>query len=676
MKRILTTGLISLTLIFLICLMLISRFTEQQQNQNIQHWKTTLSALADNQSLSVTRWMFATEASIKEMATNSSIRLYLQRLTGKTTAEQEQTAQLDYLRNFVIAAANREGYTDKRRTTVNANLKVTANSSLALYDKNLQVIAATPGLPSLSIEITDIIKSKQLLGNVIPSRIWLNDNEIGQISFVTAITGLPQFGAEGKVIGYLVGTKNAEKELYGLLRNFSVELQSLESALLQQKDEGIVYASPLRQDSTIVLSKTISSNSQNAAAQAFNTTGQFIQANDYRGIQVLAVSRKITSSDLKLIIKIDQQDALGSSAEKQTELQTMLILGTLLLLAMLIAAGWYGHLIKEQKSHLVLRKTSRELKEKSSLLDAINDNVSDMVLIVDNNIDLAFINSALAEKVAIAAEDSQGKNLNSVLGSHYSEQLTPIIQHCFSSNDECTHKCTLELKGALQTFMINLVPMNYGTTPAVMLHFHDITMIEAHQKQQTKLLRQIMQSLMNAIDLHDPYSANHSQKTAKIAVAVAEAMDLSEEELSTLEIAANLCNLGKLSIPQEILTKTTPLTAEEKVIVQNEVEHARDILKNIEFEGPVLETILHKHEYLDGSGPNGLSGDELHLAARILTTTNDFVAMISPRAYRDSLTVETALAALLKEAGSRYDRQVVASLFHVAENKLDTDSLQ
>jgi len=128
MKRVLTTGFISLTLIFLICLMLISRFIEQQQNQNIQHWQTTLSALADNQSLSVTRWIFATEAPIKEMANNSSVKLYLQRLTGKSAAEQEKTAQLDYLRNFVIAAANREGYTDKRRTTVNANLKVTANS--------------------------------------------------------------------------------------------------------------------------------------------------------------------------------------------------------------------------------------------------------------------------------------------------------------------------------------------------------------------------------------------------------------------------------------------------------------------------------------------------------------------------------------------------------------------
>lgn len=675
MKRVLTTGFISLTLIFLICLMLINRFTEQQQSQSIQHWQTTLSALADNQSLNVTRWIFSTEAPLKEMANNSSIRLYLQRLNGKSTAEQERTAQKDYLRNFIIAASNREGYTDKRRTTVNANLQVLANSSLALYDSNLQIIAGTPGLAPINSEISDAIKASSSIGTVSPTRIWLNDNEVGQIAFVTAITGLPQFGAEGKVIGYLVGTKNAEKELYGLLRNFSVELQSLESALLQQQNEGVVYASPLRQDPSSALTKAIAGNSLSAAAKAFKNTGHFIQADDYRGTPVLAVSRDIPSTSLKLIIKVDRNDALGQSAEEQAELQTILILGTLVLLAMLVASGWYGHLLKARKSNTILRATTRELEEKSSLLDAINNNVADMVLIVDQQVGLAFINHALADKVAINTEDSKGKNLNSVLGSHYAEQLTPVINECFSSQLERSHKRTLELKGVTQTFMINLVPMNYGSTPAVMLHFHDITMIEEHQKKQTNLLRQIMQSLMNAIDLHDPYSANHSQKTAKISVAIADAMSLNESERSTLEIAANLCNLGKLSIPQGILTKTTALTPEEKEIVQNEVEHARDILKDIEFEGPVLETILQKHEYLDGSGSNGLSGDELLLNARILTTVNDFVAMISPRAYRESLPVEVALANLLKDAGTRYDRQVVASLFHVAENKLDLDSL-
>ncbi|WP_420554303.1 HD domain-containing phosphohydrolase [Neptuniibacter marinus] len=675
MKRILTTGFISLTLIFMICMLLINRFTENQQTQSIQHWQTTLSALADNQSLSATRWMFSTEAPLKEIADNNSVRLYLQRLTGKTSAEQEKTAQIDYLRNLIIAAANREGYTDKTRSSVNANLRVIANSSLALYDANLKPIAGTPGLAPINKEIHDTIKSSLSVDTVAATHIWMNENQTSQIAFVSAITGLPQFGAEGKIIGYLVGIKNAEKELYSLLRNYSVELQSLESALLQKKDEGLVYASPLRQDKSSALAKVIPMNGQSAAALAFNAPGQFIQAKDYRGIDVLAVSRNIASTNLKLIIKVDRNDALGQSAEEQANLQMMLVLGTLALLAMLVAAGWYGHLLKEQKSNKELRTTALALKEKTSLLDAINNNVIDMVMIVDTDINLVFINHALASKVSINPEDSEGKNLNSVLGSHYAEQLSPLIKECFESQKDGSYKKSLELQGTLSTFVISLVPMLYGDTASVMLHFHDITLIEQHQKRQTQLLRQIMQSLMNAIDLHDPYSAKHSQKTATIALAVADAMALEENDRASLEIAANLCNLGKLSIPQSLLTKTEPLTDQERDIVQNEVQHTREILQNIEFDGPVLETILQKHEYLDGSGSNGISGDELLLNSRILTTVNDFVAMISPRAYRDSLPVEMALAIILNDAGKRYDRQVVASLFHVAENKIDFDIL-
>ena len=100
MKRALVTGIISLILIFLICLALIERFTTQQTQQNILHWQTTLSALADNQSLSVSRWIFATAAPLKEVASNNSVRLYLQRLTEQSTEAREASAQIDYLRNI------------------------------------------------------------------------------------------------------------------------------------------------------------------------------------------------------------------------------------------------------------------------------------------------------------------------------------------------------------------------------------------------------------------------------------------------------------------------------------------------------------------------------------------------------------------------------------------------
>jgi len=105
--------------------------------------------------------------------------------------------------------------------------------------------------------------------------------------------------------------------------------------------------------------------------------------------------------------------------------------------------------------------------------------------------------------------------------------------------------------------------------------------------------------------------------------------------------------------------------------MRQETIYAIDIIANIDFEGPVQETIAQKNELLNGSGyPNGLKEDDIILPARILAAANGFVAMISPRAYRDKLSEKEALDQLLKTADTRYDRQIVAALFHVVENKI------
>ncbi|HKJ09507.1 MAG TPA: HD domain-containing phosphohydrolase, partial [Gammaproteobacteria bacterium] len=133
-----------------------------------------------------------------------------------------------------------------------------------------------------------------------------------------------------------------------------------------------------------------------------------------------------------------------------------------------------------------------------------------------------------------------------------------------------------------------------------------------------------------------------------------------------------LANLGKIFVPKEILTKTGALTEADQEVLKKHVQYTLDILSGIDFDGPVLETIAQKQEHSDGSGyPKGLMGDQMLLTAKILAAANAFVAMVSPRAYRDAVSVEAALDQLLADSHSRYDRHVVAALFHVAENRSD-----
>jgi HD-GYP domain-containing protein (c-di-GMP phosphodiesterase class II) len=158
----------------------------------------------------------------------------------------------------------------------------------------------------------------------------------------------------------------------------------------------------------------------------------------------------------------------------------------------------------------------------------------------------------------------------------------------------------------------------------------------------------------------------------EVANAIARELRLSETDRASLDMAANLANLGKIFVPREVLTKTEPLTEAEQELVQRHVQFGVELLEELEFEGSVLDTIKQKQEHLDGSGyPHHLSGEQILLTARILAVANAFVALVSPRAYRGGMTPQAALDRLLKETGSKYDRHVVAALFHVAENRSD-----
>jgi HD-GYP domain-containing protein (c-di-GMP phosphodiesterase class II) len=153
---------------------------------------------------------------------------------------------------------------------------------------------------------------------------------------------------------------------------------------------------------------------------------------------------------------------------------------------------------------------------------------------------------------------------------------------------------------------------------------------------------------------------------AGFARAVAERLQARQEDVAVVEIAANLSQIGKLAIPREILTKTKRLDEAEIRQMQQHIAHAAKILRNIDFELPVLETICQMHERLDGKGyPEGLSGDQVRLTARILGACDVFCARIEPRSYRAAISPAEALE-ILRENSDRYDPEVVAALGDVA----------
>jgi putative nucleotidyltransferase with HDIG domain len=177
------------------------------------------------------------------------------------------------------------------------------------------------------------------------------------------------------------------------------------------------------------------------------------------------------------------------------------------------------------------------------------------------------------------------------------------------------------------------------------------------------------------VEMKDPYTAGHQLQVARLAAAIAQEMGLPESQVNIIRTTAAIHDIGKIYIPSDILAKPGKLGILEVSIIRTHAQGSYDILKNIDFGGPVAQIALQHHERQDGSGyPHGLKGDETMIEAKILAVSDVVEAMSSHRPYRPSLGIDKALEEIRQNRGTHYDPDVVDAclkIFSVDGFKLD-----
>ena len=171
-------------------------------------------------------------------------------------------------------------------------------------------------------------------------------------------------------------------------------------------------------------------------------------------------------------------------------------------------------------------------------------------------------------------------------------------------------------------------------------------------------------ALVKAIELKDATTAAHTWRVALYTRAVAEALGLSHELTERLTFAAALHDVGKIDVPDEVLLKPGPLTAEERGVIEAHPALGHELMTKLgETDPVVLELVRHHHERMDGKGyPDGLAGERISVGARVFAVIDSFDAMTSARPYRASggePAVLRGLAELKAGAGTRYDGEAV-----------------
>jgi diguanylate cyclase (GGDEF)-like protein len=175
-------------------------------------------------------------------------------------------------------------------------------------------------------------------------------------------------------------------------------------------------------------------------------------------------------------------------------------------------------------------------------------------------------------------------------------------------------------------------------------------------------------ALVSTVEARDPYIYGHSRKVNTYAVALAEAIGLSPDEVSKVSTAALLHDIGKIGIPDKVLNKKGKLNAEDWEAIKAHPGLGANIVDNIPNLAPCVSSILHHHERWDGGGyPEGLKGEEIPLEARILAIADSFEAMTSARPYRPALSLEEVLKELRQGAGLQFDPKLVEVFIGIIE---------
>ena len=201
-------------------------------------------------------------------------------------------------------------------------------------------------------------------------------------------------------------------------------------------------------------------------------------------------------------------------------------------------------------------------------------------------------------------------------------------------------------------------------------HYQVIYRDTTDRKRAEKTLKETLDSLrkavgvtiqvmVSAVEARDPYTAGHQVRSADLARTIATEMGLPQEKIDGIRMAGSIHDIGKLSIPAEILSKPTKLSEIEFSLIKEHPRQGFEILKGVESPWPLAEIIYQHHERIDGSGyPRHLKGDDILLEARILAVADVVEAIASHRPYRPALGIDAALEEISKNRGILYDPEV------------------
>jgi len=316
------------------------------------------------------------------------------------------------------------------------------------------------------------------------------------------------------------------------------------------------------------------------------------------------------------------------------------------------------------------KQAEEKLRYEEHRFRTLAEQSSDIIVIVNPEGIITYENQTIERALGFKPEERIGRSLYDLIHPDDLKVLIDASEKLASDKNSSVlqHEVRLRHKnGSWRTFEVagsNLV--NDTVVEGIIINLHDVT----ERKQSEEKLKQTLESLkravgttiqvlVSALEVRDPYTAGHQSRVADLACAIAMEMGLAQERIEGIRMAGSIHDIGKLSIPAEILSKPTKLTNTEFALIKVHSQTGYDMLKDVESPWPLAQIVYQHHERMNGSGyPNNLKGDKIILEARIMAVADVVEAMASHRPYRAALGIDIALEEIKKNKGILYDEAV------------------
>jgi diguanylate cyclase (GGDEF)-like protein/PAS domain S-box-containing protein len=324
-----------------------------------------------------------------------------------------------------------------------------------------------------------------------------------------------------------------------------------------------------------------------------------------------------------------------------------------------------------------LRESNRATVEASSIIDSLESTASVGFGYVNRDFRLLRINSMLASVNGGKVEDQIGRKVAEVVPALW-PTLEAIYQQVIDTGEAVVNQ---EVSGPTATdpdqihsWLTNLNPVKVGgDVIGIAIVVIDITDRKQLEESHAILTRAVVSALSASVEMRDPYTAGHQERVARIAGAVACELHLAAQDIEEIELAARIHDIGKLSVPSELLSRPGRLSEPEMAVVRMHSQAGFDLLKRVRFPERVAQMVFQHHERCDGSGyPRGLRAEQILIGSRIIAVADVVESMATGRPYRAALGLNTAIDELQRGSGSIYDAGVVEAFMRVLESGVVT----